>query len=202
LSELRTGTGRKAEISRDDLKELMEEFPEFGERALTGLNRAFSKLSLGGGGLTAEQAEEIWAKKETERKNQEEQAAEAEGQKQIHRLTKQHPDWVDVVGLKDPVTLQFPDTAYRRWLKLQDEDYQEDIRDSRDARQIAESITKFKDYVAAQSKPSEQKPKLPSGQTEREKELKRAIQPKGAGGGSTTAGPMSEDEAMEIGLKA
>mgnify|MGYP003392974971 CR=1 FL=1 len=187
LNELRTGTGKKAEVSRDDMKELLEEYPEFGERAITGLNRALAKIQVGGGssGLTAEQAEEIYEQKAVT--------------KEIARLDKKQKDWREIVGLRDPVTQQFPDTAYRRWLALQDEDYRTEISNSTDSGDILESITKFNSYVASKTTP---KPKPKTETTERERELRRAVQPKSVGGGAVATSPQDEETAMLDAYKA
>lgn len=187
LTELRTGTGKKAEVSRDDMKELLEEFPEFGERTITGLNRAFAKLHVGGGssGLTAEQVEEIVEHRAVT--------------KEISRLDKKQKDWRGIVGLKDPVTQQFPDTAYRRWLALQDAEYQHEVSNSNDSEEILESITKFKSYVALKTTPA---PKPPAPVSARERELRRAVQPRSAGGGTVATSPQDEETAMQEAYKA
>jgi hypothetical protein len=171
------------------MKELLEEFPEFGERAITGLNRAFAKLQIPGGapGLTAEQVEEIVEARTVTR--------------EIARLDKKQKDWRDIVGLKDPVTQQFPDTAYRRWLALQDEDYRAEISQSTDSGEILESITKFKSYVASKTTDSP-KPKPAPETSQRERELRRAVQPKSVGGGTVAPSPLDEEAAMQEAYKA
>lgn len=184
VNEFKSGAGKKAEISRDDMKELLEEFPEFGERAITGLNRALAKVHVNGGsGLTPDQVEEIVVKREEAR--------------EIVRLDKRQKDWREIIGLKDPKTGQLPSTPYRQWLSTQEESYRTDIEGSTDADEIAESIKKFKEFTASKPNVPAQKPQL----TDRERELRRAVQPRSAGGGSVAAGAQDEETAMAEAFK-
>lgn len=193
LSELKAGSGKKVEISKDDLKELFDEedgFPQFGEKALLGLNRALAKISvLGGSTMTPEQLDTLLSEREAHR--------------EIVRLDRKQPDWRDTVGLPDPVTKAVPDTDYRRWLATQPDDYQQDIKDSVSAREIAESITQFKEFKTSQA----QKPKTPTepktpAVTERERELRRAVPLKGAGGSTLAAAAQDEEAAMAFAYEA
>lgn len=182
LNELKTGSaGKKAEISRDDLKELLEEFPEFGERAIVGLNRALAKVHVGGGsaGLTKEEVGEI--------------VAQAEVDRETRRLTKKHSDWKEVIG-PHPTTLKAgePMSAYHQWLLTQPKAYQDTLNNSVDSDEIGESIVKFKE---ATKKPAPVTPKPPA--TGRAAELRRAIQPSGTGGPAATSKD-TDDEAAAM----
>ncbi len=186
LHDLKAGSGKKFQMAKEDLAELFEEFPMFGEKALVGLNRAFERLSIqGGGGLSKDEAAALY----------EAHAEEREAKKEVKRLAKLAPDWVQVLG-PIPTAEQPTLSPFRQWLTTQPVEYQTTINASVDAEEIAESIKTFKD-TTAQKPPANKKPV-----TEQERRLRAAVQPRGSGGGPVGgAGAQDEDAAMLAGYK-
>ena len=182
LQEFR-GSGKKAEVQREHFKELLEDFPEFGEKMLKGLGLTFAEINSVGAAptvlaLTEEQIDQRLLAREAERESK--------------RLTKKHKDWQTVVGLPDPKTGQLPDTAYRRWLGTQPKEYQDEIAASIDHDEIADSITKFKATLA----PTPQN-KTGKVLSERERQLRAGVQPKGAGGPGVSSAATDEASAFK-----
>lgn len=179
----KTGSG-KVQLTREHFKELFDEedgFQLFGEKVLTGLNRGLEGVSFGSAGLTHEQVEAIIETRDTKQ--------------ELTRLEKQHKDWRTVVGPAIP--FDAPDaqvSPYWQWARAQGPEYYQQLYSSRDAEDIASSLTAFKASIAKTS--NDQKPKTASGPTERERELRRAVQPKGAGGSMVVELPLDEEAAM------
>lgn len=179
----KTGAG-KIQLTREHFKELFDEedgFQLFGEKVLTGLNRGLEGVSLGNAGLTHEQVEAII---ETRDAN-----------KELTRLEKAHKDWRAVVG--PAIDFAAPDaqvSPYWQWARAQGPEYYQQMYSSRDAAEITPSITAFKASIAKTS--TDEKPKASAGPTERERELRRAVQPKGAGGSVVAELPLDEEAAM------
>lgn len=179
----KSGSG-KIELTREHFKELFDEeegFQLFGEKVLTGLNRGLQGVSVGGAGLTPEQVEAIIDTRDAKR--------------ELSRIEKAHKDWRTVVG--PAIAFDAPDTQvspYWQWARAKGAEYYQQMYGSRDADEITSSITAFKASIAKPS--ADGKPKTTPGLTERERELRRAVQPKGAGGSVVAELPLDEEAAM------
>lgn len=168
VKELRDATpaGQTVQISSADLEELHAEFPEMAELTAKGLNRVLSKIK--GTGAPAIKPDDLKTLVQTESASLVQAALD---ERELSRLAKKEKGWREIVG--DPLS----QTPYRQWLAQQPADYQSSINHSKDADEILESITAFKQ---AGEKPS-------ATPSDRERRLKAAVPLKSANGPGTVS---------------
>lgn len=193
LAQLQAETpeGEAIEVTTEDFEDLAREFPEIAESTLKGLTKVLGKLKGTGGKSTAINQEQI-AQLVQERvapvlESVEERVTSAVETKLLSRA---HPDWREVVGVKNPETGEIPDTEFRQWLNKQPEEYQSQIGSTWDADLISGAIDKFKESKKVVDP-------APAKNARREI-LNAAATPKGSGGQPPAP---SEDDDFNAGFK-
>lgn len=180
LQEIQSATpaGYEVEVTDDIVADLAEEFPELGQKALSAFKKFAGKLK----GTKPAGVDTAEVEKTITRTRQ-------EIAREVLDIT--HEGWEETVGLPDAQG-NIPDTAYRRWLANQDEDYRKEVTSTWSAAKLAKSIDKFKrdeKAAAPAAKPT----------ATRSDRLAAAVTPKGESGAAPA--PTSDDE-FEAGFKS
>lgn len=191
LQEIQSATpaGYEVEVTDDIVADLAEEFPELGQKALSAFKKFAGKLkgTKPAGVDTAEVEKRIVAQRQ-------------EIAREVLDIT--HEGWEETVGLPDAQG-NIPDTAYRRWLANQDEDYRKEVTSTWSAAKLAKSIDKFKrdEKAAAEKAVAAAKAAAPAAKptATRSDRLAAAVTPKGESGAAPA--PTSDDE-FEAGFKS
>jgi hypothetical protein len=144
LNEMRQSS-QNGTVSDEDLAELAQEYPD-----LAGLS-VFKKLRAAGG-IDPDAVGRIVQERV--------ESANASAREQTRRefetrlLTRDHPDWRQVVGVPAKAGDPIPDTEYRRWLAAQPEEYRAEVGSVWDADVVGASIKKFKESAKAKAAPN------------------------------------------------
>ncbi len=179
IEKLRTAqaTGEPAEITDEDMKEIAEDFPEFGGK-LKGVLQKISGKFRGGGQQAATTFDptpmrEEFASQLTER--------DQKYEKRI--LRAYHKDWQTVVH----------SDGFKLWMETQPEDYRTKVGSSWDAEEIADAIDTFKEHNVKKAASADLKKK-------KNQRLEAAVTPAGVRSPDTTS--LSDDDAFINGFKA
>lgn len=187
-----TPVGQAIEVTDKDLEEIREEYPDLTVKLAKVFTRVLGRFK-GTGAPAPGQTDEAFAERVNSLADarvahvlqEREERAKAEA---AEALTSMHKDWREVIGPKDS------DTNFRKWLKTQGQEYEEEVLDSWNPRVLSTAIRKFKTHEETQTK----KPAPPAnGQDARSRRLAEAIPARG--GAAPPAGPQPktlEDEFL------
>lgn len=151
-------------VSDEDMAQLREAYPDLADLSL------FQKLRAGADVSGMQERVE---------------AAVAEANERTRRafetrlLTRDHPDWKQVVGVPEKAGDPIPDTEYRRWLSAQPEDYRNQVGSVWDADVVGESIRRFKEQAKAAAKADGERRARDAAAEQRRSRLAAAVPAKG-----------------------
>lgn len=169
LNTLKQRSSSGVQLTPEKFKRLGQQFPELAEMLSADLSEAIGTGA--GSAFDPKQVDDLVTSRLT--------AKEQEIQRQMESrwLKKQHRDWEGVVSSTD----------FNLWKDnvLPQEDRQQ-LENSWDADYIADKLTAFKEWKAAQAKPQNQT------QENRQKRLESAVLPRGK---TSTTTPIDEEEA-------
>lgn len=183
IGRLQTATpaGASVEVSAEDFAELAEDFPELAGHTRKGLEKIFKWLNVRGTGSASADSEQLA-----------QAVRSARQQDAFDVLDDLHPGWRDIVGRAEDA-----DNAFRKWLAMQSQDYQDRINTTQSASITARAIDQFKAATqvpavkpAAQPQPSTPAPKIAA----RKDRFQAAVQPRGAGGPPSPSSNSADDE--------
>ncbi|MBN9535784.1 MAG: hypothetical protein BGN99_06560 [Alphaproteobacteria bacterium 65-37] len=183
IGRLQTATpaGASVEISAEDFAELAEDFPELAGHTRRGLEKIFKRLNVRGTGSASVDTEQVASAVRSARQ-----------QDAFDVLDDLHPGWRDIVGRAEDA-----DNAFRKWLAMQSQDYQDRINTTQSASITARAIDQFKAATqvpaskpAAQPQPQPSAPKIAA----RKDRFQAAVQPRGAGGPPSPSSNSADDE--------
>ncbi len=191
--QLQRGNGlQPLEISKDDLAQLKEQYPDLAEVIAADLKTVFGKAR--GGSVNQEQLDEIVQKRVD--------AAIPTLEAQVIRkwemkaLKKEVPDWEGVVKSKE----------FNEWYRQQPVEYQQGTRDSEEAQVVIDVINDFRKAQKASKEAADKAAAAAAAKaaaearqreaaTTRNQQLAAAVQPQGAGGHPSGPNPIDEFEA-------
>ena len=141
LSQQQTAGQSSLKLSKDNMKRLSSEFPEIAEMLAEDLSEALK----GYGGSSSQFDPSVIDQKVAEATTVIADRLTKDNER--FRLSLVEENWEEVIGVPD-VDGNIPDTEYRRWLSKQDDEYQQKVGGSWNAREIAASIKKFREDTA------------------------------------------------------
>jgi flagellar hook-basal body complex protein FliE len=165
-----TSAGQSIEVTADDFSELREEFPELADLQAKGLNKILSKFK--GTGVDTEAIDKMVSERVSAVRQQTIDAS-------LDAIVD--GDWTEAVN----------SDKYKAWIATQAADVKA-LEASDSVRDAAKLLRMFKSYAPARA----QEPK-PSTRTQ---QLAAAVNPKGAGGNTSTA-PTTEEDAFNAAWK-
>lgn len=176
-----TPAGQPVTLSLEDFKEMKEDFPELAGMTMKAVERIVSRMAGTGTGLGAEQIEQLVSTR----------LGQLETKQVMDTMDGLNEGWKEVVGLPD-ASGKAPDTAYRRWLATQPEDYRTKVEATRNPYVLNRAIERFQ----SESKtPKKLTPKPASSR------FADAVTPVGVGGRATASVPETEEAGFEAGFK-
>lgn len=133
-------SGEPIKVSKDDLKELLSDFPDLSERLVPVLNRVFERVKIPKGGSAQIFDPSEIAKIADQRF--EEHTPALRRKIAAEDLSELHPSWRDIVGAPGGSTTG-QTTLWGVWLDTQPVDYQVKVKNSWNATIVGNSIDRF-----------------------------------------------------------
>lgn len=182
----KTPAGSPVKLTKEDLAELSEDFPELSEKLLAGLGRAFERVNVNGTAPSSSAPVDIEAAVQT-----------ALTRKEKRELEEAHPEWRDIVGAVDMSAGEKPPEGnpFRQWLATQPERYQKKINETESWAVVQGAIDLF------HATPKAVTPAKPDKAAARRERFADAVTPRAEGHSPPPNQPMSADDAFAIGFK-
>lgn len=181
-------SGDTVTVTKDDLKELIEEYPDLSDKLVPVLTRVFGRVKM-----PAVSAQATFDPNEVT-KVVDERVTVARRTQAMEDLAELHPDWREVVGAPGGKTAG-QETPWKTWLKTQPAEYQEKVAKSWNPMVVARSIDSFNASEQAKKAAEEAKQK-PKTRAQRLAEAVPAKKPSAAQ--ETTP---SDDDMFDEGYK-
>lgn len=190
-----TPAGSPIKLTKEDLAELSEDFPELSEKILAGLGRAFERASAKGtGDPTPTPAQSPAQPVDMDAAFEKWQLG-----REAKALEKAYPDWSDIVGRPpmpgDPVPEGNP---FRAWLATQPAAYQEEVGQTESPAVVQAAIEKFK---ASQTQSTAATPAKPDKAAARRAVIEDAVTPRAEGNPPPLNQPQTAEEAFASAFK-
>lgn len=183
-------TGEPVKVTKDDLKELIEEYPDLSDKLVPVLGRILDRVKI----PTASAPVNFDPAEVT--KVVDERVTASRRAQAMEDLAELHPDWREIVGAPGGKTAG-QETAWRTWLKSQPAEYQDRVNKSWNPMVVASSIDKFNASTERAKKAAEEAAKQkPQTRSQRLAEAVPAKKPSAAQ--ETTK---SDDEEFDDGFK-
>ncbi len=191
--QAQTPAGSPIKLTKEDLAELSEDFPELSEKILAGFGRAFERANVKGTG-TADAAPSPAPPVDAK-----EVAKQVRLEMESDDLAESYPDWADIVGkpAESGGAPRIEGNAFRTWLAAQPAEYQKAISESLSPAVVRKAIDKFK----AETKPASPLP-TPDRAAARRAVIEDAVTPRADGNPPPLNPPQTAEEAFGKGFKA
>lgn len=193
--QAQTPAGAPIKLTKEDLAELSEDFPELSDKLLAGLGRAFERASVKGTG-PAETAQPAADKDKSPAQPVDVDAAVEKVllKREATALEEAHPDWGDIVGR--PIGDGPPrDTPFRAWLAKKPAEYQKKVAETNSPAVVQAAIDDFKASTATSATPRPDKGAV------RRAVIEDAVTPRADGNPPPLNQPQSVDDAFAEGFK-
>lgn len=172
-------TGAPVEITDEDVKDIADDFPEFGGKMKALLQKVSGKFR---GGSPAAEFDATPIREEFSTKlSESDQRAEARALWSVHR------DWRNVVA----------SDGFKLWMQTQPEDFRTKMENSWNAEEIADTIDSYKGHAKKQAATEQRSVETRQKKTSR---LEAAVTPSGVKSPDTSA--MDENAAFEAGFRS
>lgn len=191
-----TPAGSRIKLTKEDLAELSEDFPELSDKILAGLGRAFERAEATGTGPaepdkpptpSPAQPVDVDAALEKALFNRENKA-----------LVTTYPDWRDIVGARPQDAPEDwtpdPKNEFRVWLARQSPEYQKAVNETDSPADVQSAIASFK---ASRTTPAK-----PDRAAARRAVIEDAVTPRAEGNPPPLNPPQTADEAFMSGFRA
>lgn len=176
--------GDPIRVEDDDVKDLVNEFPEMGGLVRKTLENIVSKIKVGA--PVAPQAAPFDPSVLETAEARAVQRAKIELTEETLDFT--HEGWRELIGIKQ-ADGTVPQTEYRTWLATQPEDYQKRVRNSFSAGVIGKSIDDFRAAKEAKQQQANRRRTV----------ISTSVTPRGDGGGVPTRS--SDDDDFNAGFR-
>ena len=140
LREFAASTGREIPVTKEDFKELAEEYGDVAEKLVSGLQRTFKKVPAGG---------QATVKAEVDPETVSDLVRKAIQKVELEELHRVYPDWRQVTQAFDGGD---PNCEYRAWLRTKSADYQELMAKTGSGGDVKRSIDWFRTEKMAATK--------------------------------------------------